>query len=100
MVEERQRIARDLHDSVSQSLFSLTLEAQVLALMHENPRAGRPERVRAGLAEMRAVAQSTLSEMRLLVEHLRPAEVNTRASSAPCAGSQVPSRSGTRCAST
>lgn len=68
VLEERQRIARDLHDSVTQQLFSLTLFAQSITdAWKRDPGEGeqRVERVlelsRAALAEMRAL----LSEWRV-----------------------------------
>jgi signal transduction histidine kinase len=69
--QERQRIARDLHDSVSQTLFSLGLHAGIAK--HE---AGRAE-LSAGsalpeaIAEMAALAQAALLEMRASIFDLR-----------------------------
>lgn len=71
-LEERHRIARDLHDSVSQALFSLTLQTRALELINENPKPGREHRVKDGLAELRNLTSLALAEMRALIFHLRP----------------------------
>jgi signal transduction histidine kinase len=68
--EERYRLARDMHDSVTQALFSLSLHAQAAEFMiSEDPCAD----VRAELGEVRTLAQSALQEMRTLIMHRRPA---------------------------
>ncbi len=67
-VEERQRIARDLHDAVSQSLFSASVIAQSL------PRLWRinSSRVMEQLDYLDELTQSALTEMRMLLLELRP----------------------------
>ncbi|WP_459502838.1 sensor histidine kinase [Bacillus sp. C1] len=68
-MEERNRLARDLHDSVSQKLFSLTFMAKgTEALLR-----GQNEMVDQSLHEMRELAQGALKEMRTLIWQLRPA---------------------------
>ena len=67
--EERNRLARELHDSVNQLLFSMTLIAQSLgAAWKRNPEEG--ERRVARLLEL---SQTALAEMRALLSELRPA---------------------------
>ncbi len=67
--QERQRLARDLHDAVTQTLFSASLIAEVLPKLWErNPEAGRQK-----LEELRQLTRSALSEMRTLLLELRPA---------------------------
>lgn len=68
ILEERQRLARDLHDSVTQLIFSMTLIAQSIApAWQRDPREG--ERRVQRLLEL---SQSALSEMRALLTELHP----------------------------
>jgi len=69
VIEERARLARELHDSVTQSLYSLTLLAEGWRRLAE---AGRLQRGQDPLAEVGAIAQQALKEMRLMVYELRP----------------------------
>jgi signal transduction histidine kinase len=65
---ERSRLARDLHDAVTQTLFSASLIADVLpALWERNPEVGRQK-----LDELRLLTRGALSEMRTLLLELRP----------------------------
>jgi signal transduction histidine kinase len=66
--EERHRLARDLHDSVSQTLFSLTLTARGAASLPE----GNTELLKNTLLEMQNLSQHALKEMRSLIANLRP----------------------------
>jgi signal transduction histidine kinase len=69
---ERQRIARDLHDSVSQSLFSTTLH--VRTAQHALAREGLDSTGSVGeeLSEIRQLTRGALAEMRALIFELRP----------------------------
>lgn len=71
IAEERTRLARDLHDSVTQALFGLTLAAEAASTIagSDNPR------LRDQLDQVRTLAAATRDEMRSLVETLRPVEV-------------------------
>jgi signal transduction histidine kinase len=71
-MEERQRLARDLHDSVTQSLYSLTLLAEAGRRQAGMGDLGRTQRHLERLGE---TAQQALREMRLLVYELRPLEL-------------------------
>jgi len=71
-IEERQRLARELHDSVTQSLYSLAL----LAAAGRRMPAG-DDRLAATLDRLNTTAQQALKEMRLLVFELRPLELET-----------------------
>lgn len=71
--EERQRIARELHDSVSQALFSMNLHIRALQLAVQQQREDQPSRMARGLTELRDLTQSALSEMRTMILQLRPA---------------------------
>ena len=69
VLEERQRLARDLHDSVSQALYGMTLYSQAAV---GQLAAGCTERVAVYLRELQDTAQEALAEMRLLIFELRP----------------------------
>ncbi len=67
-LEERQHLARELHDAVTQTLFSASLIADVLPRLWErNPGQGR-QRVQ----ELRRLTRGALAEMRTLLLELRP----------------------------
>jgi PAS domain S-box-containing protein len=66
---ERNRIARDLHDSVTQTLFSATLIAEVLPKLVERNGSEGMRR----LEELRQLTRGALAEMRTLLLELRPA---------------------------
>jgi signal transduction histidine kinase len=70
VVEERQRLARELHDSVTQLLFSAKLIAESLVPAFRRDAAEGEKRM-ARLAELLGGA---LGEMRALLKELRPAE--------------------------
>ena len=66
---ERNRLARDLHDAVTQTLFSASLLAEALPTIWESDQ----EDGRELLAEMRRLIRGALAEMRTLLLELRPA---------------------------
>lgn len=67
-MEERNRLSRELHDAVSQTLFSASLMADTLPLVwQQNPQQGQQV-----LAELRQLNQNALAEMRILLLELRP----------------------------
>ncbi len=66
--EERQRIARELHDVVSQSLFSASVIAESLPRLFDH----NPELVNEGLHDLQQLTKGTLAEMRTLLFELRP----------------------------
>jgi two-component system nitrate/nitrite sensor histidine kinase NarX len=68
MLEERQRLAHDLHDAVNQTLFSASLIAEVLPRMWEKDQA----EARRSLEELRRLTRGALAEMRGLLAELRP----------------------------
>ena len=72
--EERNRLARDLHDSVTQSIYSLTLLAEAGQRMIRSGRLSQAEDNQSRLGE---IAQQALQEMRLLVYELRPQVLQT-----------------------
>lgn len=66
---ERNRLARDLHDAVTQTLFSSSLIADVLPIIWEKD----PDEGKKRLEELRQLTRGALSEMRTLLVELRPA---------------------------
>jgi signal transduction histidine kinase len=67
--EERTRLARDLHDAVSQTLFSASMISEVLPKIWEK----NPEEGKRRLEEVRQLTRGALAEMRTLLFELRPA---------------------------
>jgi signal transduction histidine kinase len=71
IVEERNRLARELHDSVSQKLFGLVLTAEAAGtLLDRDPQAAAEQVTRLG-----DLAQEALGELRGLIFELRPASL-------------------------
>ncbi len=69
VVQERNRLARDLHDSVTQSLYAVTLYADAAVRLLSS---GQAELAETNLQKLRRTAREALSEMRLLIFELRP----------------------------
>lgn len=67
--KERNRLARELHDSVAQTLYGLTLQAEAAS---RKLNAGQTDEVADYLREIRDSSQQTLKETRLLIFELRP----------------------------
>jgi len=67
-LEERQRLARELHDSVSQALYAIALETHTAKEVHGQD-SGRLKEILDGIL---ALAASAVSEMRFLIFELRP----------------------------
>lgn len=68
LLEERQRISRELHDGVSQTLFSIMTISQTVPRMIEQQR----DRALEKLDEIVKLSSGALSEMRVLLLELRP----------------------------
>jgi len=69
ILEERQRLARDLHDSVTQALYGINLYTEA-ATGHLD--LGQFDQVRQHLNDIQNTAQESLSDIRLLIYELRP----------------------------
>jgi signal transduction histidine kinase len=69
VLEERNRLARELHDAVTQTLFSASLIAEALPALWERDQ----EMGRERLAMLRQMSRGALAEMRTLLLELRPA---------------------------
>lgn len=73
IVEERNRLARELHDATVQTLFSLSLTVDTIgALVRSDPQAAEAE-----LARARELVQAAMTELRSLVFELRPPALGT-----------------------
>lgn len=68
VLTERNRLARELHDAVTQTLFSASLIAEVLPRIWER----NPEEGQRRLRELRQMTRGALAEMRTLLLELRP----------------------------
>ncbi|MBG0827282.1 GAF domain-containing sensor histidine kinase [Planomonospora sp. ID67723] len=72
LVEERTRMARELHDAVTQKLFSLRLTAQAAASLVTRD----PDRALGELERVERLAGEALAELRAVIVELRPAELD------------------------
>jgi PAS domain S-box-containing protein len=71
VLEERQRLARDLHDAVSQTLFSINMLAQSLPRLWERD----PTQAQVQLQQLATISQAAQAEMRTLLLEMRPANL-------------------------
>jgi signal transduction histidine kinase len=67
-IQERNRLARELHDSVSQTMFSIELHSRAAHILLERS----PDRLRLQLEQLQVLTQDALKEMRSLIADLRP----------------------------
>jgi signal transduction histidine kinase len=72
VVQERSRLARDLHDAVTQTLFSASLLAEAVPATWDID----PEEGRSLVEELRRLTRGALAEMRTLLLELRPAALD------------------------
>lgn len=70
VARERNRLARELHDSVSQVIFSITLTSQATRLLLERD----PGRVPEQIEHLKEMTSSALNQLRSLIAELRPHE--------------------------
>ena len=71
--QERAHLARELHDSVTQALFSMGLTLRTLEILLETD----PEAARGKLVELRELQKDALAEMRTLIFELRPSSLES-----------------------
>ncbi len=71
VTKERNHLARELHDSVTQTIFSITLTAKSARILLERD----PTQAMAQLDHLQDLAQSALAEMRALIFQLRPTSI-------------------------
>jgi two-component system, NarL family, sensor histidine kinase LiaS len=72
IIEERQRLARDLHDAVSQQLFALNMMTSAcVRLIDTNVEAARNQ-----MKDIAEIATTAQGEMRALLLHLRPVQLS------------------------
>jgi PAS domain S-box-containing protein len=74
-LEERQRLARELHDSVSQALYGIALGSRTARTLLD--RKAHPDRVAEWLEYVLSLAEAGLTEMRALIFELRPESLET-----------------------
>ncbi|MGW5125682.1 GAF domain-containing sensor histidine kinase [Streptomyces sp. NPDC004069] len=72
IAEERSRLAHELHDAVSQKLFSLRLTAQAATALVDRD----PARAKGELQQVAALAAEAVDELRAAVVELRPAALD------------------------
>lgn len=71
-MDERNRLARDLHDSVSQTLFSLGMMSKGVVGMLNMQSKGQNSLLQETLQDIQSLSQSALKEMREMIMQLRP----------------------------
>ena len=71
--QERASLARELHDSVTQALFSMGLTLRTIELLFDRD----PDAARAKFGELRELQNDALAEMRTLIFELRPRGLET-----------------------
>jgi signal transduction histidine kinase len=70
--QERSRLARELHDSIVQDVFSLAVHARTIQVSAEQGDAAAEERIRSGAADLIELSRSALTSLRALIFELRP----------------------------
>jgi signal transduction histidine kinase len=71
VVQERNRLARNLHDSVTQTIFTMTMTTEAARILFDH----NPTRAAPQLDKLQELARSALAEMRSLISELRPTTV-------------------------
>jgi signal transduction histidine kinase len=77
VLEERARLARDLHDAVSQKLFSIRVKARAASVLAgRDPAAGNSERAAAEMESVATLAGAAQAELRAVIDGLAPPEIS------------------------
>ena len=79
ILQERNRLARELHDSVSQTMFSISLNSRAAHILLERD----PDKLRSQLEQLQGLTRSALEEMRGLIADLRPASGDSASERTP-----------------
>lgn len=74
VVEERNRIARELHDSVSQNLFGISLNLKTLKYLLNRD----PEKAVSTIEQLQEMVAEIQTEMRLMIYELQPAALSEK----------------------
>jgi signal transduction histidine kinase len=75
--EERARLARDLHDAVSQKLFSIRVKARAASVLaSRDPASGDAERAAAEMESVATLAGDAQAELRAVIDGLAPPEIS------------------------
>lgn len=72
-LQERNRLSREMHDTVSQNIFSISLLSRATRILLER----NPERLQPQLERLQELTKNTLEEMRSQIADLRPRENRT-----------------------
>jgi len=76
VLEERARLARDLHDAVSQKLFSIRVKARAASVLaSRDPASGDTERAAAEMESVAALAGDAQAELRAVIDGLAPPDI-------------------------
>ena len=77
VLEERARLARDLHDAVSQKLFSIRVKARAASVLaSRDPASGDTDRAAAEMESVAALAGDAQAELRAVIDGLAPPEIS------------------------
>ncbi len=71
VAQERSRLARELHDAMTQNLFSLSLTAEAAASMLR----ADPDHAERELRQVQTLARDTMAELRAVIDELRPPQL-------------------------
>ncbi len=70
--QERRRLARDLHDSIVQQVFSIGMQAKAVGVFGERGSPVPPDVARRVAAEVGGLSQTVLADLRAMLHELRP----------------------------